>query len=162
MRLSIIVAMSAGGAIGYEGALPWHIPDDLARFKAITYGHAIIMGRKTFESLPHGALPGRRNIVLSRRQQPLDGCEVFGSLSEALDSCGERARLSGRDDEVFVIGGASVYRQALPMADKLYLTLVDCRPQRADTFFPSFDKAGWRETKKEKHNGFSFIELERR
>lgn len=162
MRLSIIVAMSADKAIGYEGRLPWHIPEDLARFKAITYGHTIIMGRKTFESLPHGALPGRRNIVLSRRQQPLDGCEVFGSLSEALGSCEEKAHLPDGDDEVFVIGGASVYRQALPMADKLYLTLVDCRPPRADTFFPSFDKTEWRETKKEKHDGFSFMELERR
>lgn len=151
--ISIIVAMSPNHAIGYKDRLPWHIPEDLANFKRLTMGHTIIMGRHTYESLPHGALPGRRNIVLSRRQNfAPPHCEVYNSLEEALSHC-------SKDEETFIIGGAEVYRKAMPIADKLYITLVDDNPENADTFFPQFNESKWIITKKEKHNGFSFIEL---
>lgn len=155
--ISIIVAMSANHAIGYKGLLPWHLPEDLAHFKQITMGHTIIMGRHTFESLPHGALPGRRNIVLSRnvREKPHD-YDICQSLEEALEKC------DCNNEEVFIIGGAEVYRQSLHLVRKLYITLVDTDPVEADTFFPSIDMEAWTETKKEKHDGFSFIELSRR
>lgn len=165
--ISIIVAMSPNHAIGYKGRLPWHLPEDLARFKSLTMGHAIIMGRKTFESLPHGALPGRRNVVVSRnfrnngshtgadsQTESFQGCDTYGSLREAMESCKS-------EDETFVIGGASVYRQVLPLADRLYVTLVDDNPPQADTFFPHWNKDEWTETKKEKHTGFSFIVFDR-
>lgn len=163
--LSIIVAMSPNHAIGYQGSLPWHIPEDLAHFKALTMGHTIIMGRKTFESLPHGALPGRRNVVLSRTITTLPGCDVFTNLQNAISNC--NGNLLGKsllsndvsDNELFIIGGASVYAEALPLADRLYITLVDTDPENADTFFPHFDLSQWVETKKEKHSGFSFITL---
>lgn len=147
--------MSPNHAIGYNGTLPWHIKEDLEHFKTITWGHTIIMGRKTFESLPHGALPGRRNIVLCKSHRQFKGCDTFSSIEEALKSCRE-------EQVVFVIGGSSVYKEALQYADKLYITLVDNNPTDADTFFPILNKDEWVETKKEKHNGFSFLELLRR
>lgn len=152
MKISIIAAMSPNHAIGFKGRLPWNIPEDLNHFKSLTLGHTIIMGRKTFESLPHGALPGRKNIVLSHKKQDIDGCDIFLSFDEALKSC-------AGDDDVFIIGGASVYKEALPFASHLYLTLVDKDPPHADAFFPSIDMTIWKETKKEKHDGFSFIEF---
>lgn len=153
--ISLIVAMSPNHAIGYCGSLPWHLPEDLAHFKQLTMGHTIIMGRHTYESLPHGALPGRRNIVLSRKPTfvPND-CEVYGSLEDALAEC-------STSDETFIIGGAEVYSAALPLANKLYITLVDDNPSLADTFFPHFNPKDWAITKEEKHDGFSFIELSR-
>lgn len=167
MTISIIAAMSANRAIGFRGALPWHIPEDLARFRLLTTGHTVIMGRKTFESLPHGALPNRRNIVLSHNfagtHSAFAGCDTFSSLTEALASCNGTAH---DKEEVFIIGGASVYQQALPLANRLYLTLVDNEPPQADTFFPEYDNGGWRIAKKEKHVsssgiGFSFIDFVR-
>lgn len=171
--ISIIVAMSPNHAIGYQGSLPWHLPEDLAHFKKLTMGHAIIMGRHTFESLPHGALPGRRNIVLSRKHDfaPV-GCEVYVSLEEALKECKKNNECKknvkcnknvecNNGDETFVIGGAEVYRAALPLADKLYVTLVDDNPSAADTFFPLFNLSDWTITKEKKHDGFSFLELHR-
>ena len=151
--ISIIVAMSPNHAIGYKGRLPWHIPEDLANFKRLTIGHTIIMGRHTYESLPHGALPGRRNVVLSSKHDyRLKDCEVYDSLEGALSHCNE-------DDETFIIGGAEVYRKALTFADKLYITLVDDNPKDADTFFPDIDFKKWKEKRKEKHDGFSFLEM---
>lgn len=150
--ISIIVALSPNRSIGFRGCLPWNIPEDLHRFKAITMGHTIIMGRKTFNSLPHGALPGRRNIVLSRKITHIPNCDVYPSLQSAIDSC-------NINDSIFIIGGASVYKEALPLANKLYITLVDNDPKEADTFFPSLDNSQWEEIKKEKHDGFSFLEL---
>lgn len=149
--ISIIVAMSPNLSIGYKGRLPWHIPEDLAHFKALTWGHTIIMGHNTYNSLPNGPLPGRRNIVLSKSIDEIKGCDVFKSLSESLKSC-------NNDDEVFIIGGASVYAEALPLADKIYLTLTDNDPRQADVFFPKVNMTEWKEIKKEKHTGFSFIE----
>lgn len=155
MNVNIIAAMSPNGAIGYKGAIPWHVAEDLAHFKAVTFGHTVVMGSKTYFSLPNGALPGRRNIVLSRKLDSINGCEVCHSLPEALSRCKV-------DGEVFIIGGASVYEEALPIADKLYLTLISSNPLHADTFFPRMDLQDWEETKKEKHDGFSFIEFVRK
>ena len=151
MKISIIVAMSTNRAIGFRGQLPWHISEDLKHFKALTTGHSIIMGRKTFESLPNGALPRRRNIVVSRTTKELKDCEVFSNIEDAIRAC------SG-EEEVFIIGGASIYEQALPLANYLYLTLVDANPAEADAFFPQIEEAQWQQIKKEKHQGFSFIE----
>ena len=143
--------MSPHHAIGAHGTLPWHIPEDLARFKQLTWGHTVLMGRKTYASLPHGALPGRRNIVLSQTITELPGCEVYRSLEEGLSHV-------SNEEEVFVMGGASVYREALPLATHLYITLVDNEPEAADTFFPNFDKNEWKRTKQERHQGFTFTE----
>lgn len=153
-KINIIVAAARNGAIGFKGGLPWHLPQDLEHFKDITWGHTIIMGRKTCFSLPHGALPGRRNIVISHTITEKQGFEVFPSLGEAFKACIDEA-------EVFIIGGEAVYRHALPFTSKIYLTLVDKEPEEADAFFPTIDKDEWKETKKEKLEGFSFIELER-
>lgn len=138
MRLSIIVAVAADGAIGRRGDLLFHISDDLRRFKAITLGHPVIMGRKTFESFPNGPLPGRRNIVVTRNAgYRHDGAETAGSLDEAL-------RMTAGDDEVFIIGGGEIYREALPMADRLLVTEIDARIADADTFFPPVPAEEWK------------------
>lgn len=150
MTISLIVAMARNRAIGINGSMPWHLPEDLAHFKAITTGHTIIMGRKTFESLPNGVLPHRRNIIVSRTMQNVNGAEVFASLEQAIAAC-------KGEEEVFVIGGGEIFRQAIPMANKLYITEVDTVPKEADTFFPEIDRQRWVEIKKEKHTGFSFI-----
>ena len=136
MTLSLIVAMSENGVIGRDGRLPWKLPADMARFKALTMGHPIIMGRKTYESIGR-PLPGRRNIVLSSQPGYAPaGVEVVPSLEAAL----ERVRA---EDEVFVIGGAAVYRETLPRADRLYLTLVEGDIE-GDTFFETPSAASWR------------------
>lgn len=142
MQINIIAAVAENGAIGYENKLIYWLPNDLKRFKQLTTGHTIIMGRRTFESLPKGALPNRRNIVLSRSTKEFEGCEVFATLKSALAHCGE-------DEEVYVIGGASVYKQALPLADRLCLTEVHDTPINADTFFPSY--SDWKESWREEH-----------
>ncbi|MBR4793646.1 MAG: dihydrofolate reductase [Bacteroidaceae bacterium] len=130
--ISIIVAIAQNGAIGYKGDLIYHLSADLKRFKELTIGHTIIMGRRTFESLPKGALPNRRNIVLTRQKGvSYPGAEVYASIDEALSRC-------SRDEKVYIIGGAQVYAQALSMADELEITLVHDSPAQADTFFPEF------------------------
>ena len=123
--INIIAAVARNRAIGYKNKLLYWLPNDLKRFKQLTTGHTIIMGRRTFESLPKGALPNRRNIVLSRSKTDFPGCEVFGSLSEAIAHC-------ATDEDVYVIGGASVYKQALAVADRLCLTEIDDTPEQAD------------------------------
>ncbi len=151
--LSIIACISKGNrAIGYNNQLLYHIKEDMVRFKELTIGHTIIMGRKTYESLPHGALPKRRNLVVSKTLREIPECEVVSSIEEAWKAEGE---------EIFVIGGESIYRQAIPLADKLYLTIVDDEPQQADTFFPSFNLEDWEMAKKEmrNENGLSFTFL---
>jgi len=162
MRISIIVAIAENNAIGLNNRLIYWLPNDLRRFKALTTGHTIIMGRKTFESLPKGALPNRRNIVLSRSGDAADfpGADLYRSLDEALATC---------DGEVYIIGGASVYEQALPIADRLCLTYIHDTPATADTFFPAWDADQWVETFREDHDTdekhshkYSFIDLERR
>ena len=142
-RLSIIVAMSRNRVIGANGALPWHLPDELKLFKALTLGHHIIMGRKTWESIGR-PLPGRRSVIVSR--QPgyrVEGAIVARTLQEAVAVC-------GADDEVFVIGGAEIFREALPLADRLYLTVVDADVE-GDTLMPAFDHAAWRELESRPH-----------
>ena len=114
------------------------------RFKALTTGHTIIMGRRTFESLPKGALPNRRNIVLSRQDIEFPGAERYASLEAALNQCRD-------EEEVYIIGGASVYQEALPMADKLCITHIDDTPAEADAFFPEIDPSIWKETSREAH-----------
>ena len=131
MSLNIIAAVAANSAIGYENQLLYWLPNDLKRFKALTTGHTIVMGRRTFESLPKGALPNRRNIVLSRSGQSFPGCETYASLAEALAHCTPA-------EEVYIIGGATVYEQALPLADRLCLTEIDDTPAQADAFFPPY------------------------
>lgn len=160
--LSIIACISKKHrAIGYENQLLYHIKSDMTRFRELTTGHTIIMGRKTFESLPNGALPHRRNIVISKTREQIAGCEVFASLEEALAGSKEAA-----EDECFIIGGASIYEQALPFADKLYLTIVEKEPEHADTFFPEINPAEWEVTEKEMRNEnglpFTFLTLYRK
>jgi dihydrofolate reductase len=152
--INIIAAVAKDRAIGFQNKLIYWLPNDLKRFKALTTGHTIIMGRNTFLSLPKGALPNRRNIVLSRTafsshtgedgRGLFPGCDVYPSLEEALAHC-------AKDEEVYIIGGASVYTQALSMADRLCLTEVDDTPKEADTFFPEY-KADWREVAREDHD----------
>lgn len=159
---SIIACISkVHRAIGYKNRLLYAIPSDMTRFRMLTTGHTIIMGRKTFESLPNGALPNRRNIVISKTREQIAGCEVFGSLEEALE-----ARKEAAEDECFIIGGASIYEQALPFADKLYLTIVEKEPEHADTFFPEINPAEWEVTEKEMRNEnglpFTFLTLYRK
>lgn len=144
--ISVIAAVARNLAIGFENRLLYWLPDDLKRFKALTVGHTVIMGRKTFESFPKGALPERRNIVLSRNKAAVfSGAEMFGSLEEALSHC-------GKEEEVFVIGGESVYKEALPIAQKLYLTEIEDTPRYADAFFPSFDIRQWELIQTSRHD----------
>jgi len=148
MKLVIIAALAQNGTIGDAGKIPWHISDDLKRFKRLTLGHPIIMGRKTFESIGK-PLPGRRNIILSRHPGP----DHFSSLEVALKSCG--------DETVFIIGGAEIYRLALPLADTLLLTHVH-RQVAGDTRFPDYDHSQWREISREDTPEYSFVEYQRR
>ena len=146
--ISIIANVARNRAIGFKNKLIYWLPNDMKRFKSLTTGHTIIMGRNTYLSLPKGALPNRRNIVLSRQYRSggfpnPPGCETFASLEEALKHC-------AADEDIYIIGGASVYRQAMPIADRLCLTEVDDTPAEADTFFPSY-KDDWKETWRENH-----------
>ena len=192
--LSIIACISkANRAIGYQNRLLYHIKSDMTRFRELTTGHVIIMGRKTYESLPNGALPNRCNIVVSKSRKELPNCEVYASLEEALtavtnktgrdkaeaDKAGRgkaEADKAGRDKaerdntiidkEYFIIGGESIYSQALPLADKLYLTLVNQEPSHADTFFPAINPEEWEVAEKEMRNendlSFTFLTLYRK
>jgi len=136
---TIIVAITSDkGAIGRSGDMLFHLRDDLRRFKALTSGHTVVMGRRTFESLPKGALPDRRNIVVTRNSRfHADNVETAPSLEAALE-------MSAADTETFIIGGGEIYAQALPLADRLQLTVIDApTPPDADTFFPPIDPADW-------------------
>ncbi len=153
MILALIAAVSRNRVIGKDGALPWHISEDLKRFKRITTGHTILMGRRTFESLGK-PLPNRRNVVITSRALP--GVETYRSLPEALDA------LSG-ESKVFVIGGGEVFSSLLDKVDELYLTIVE-REVEGDTYFPPYEHLlGTRfiETHREPHDGFSFVDYVR-
>lgn len=151
--ISIIVAIARHGAIGKDNALLWHISDDLKRFKRITSGHPVVMGRKTYESLGR-PLPNRINVVITRNTNfRAEGCTVVHSMAEAVS-------LFPSTEEVFVIGGAQIYTEALDIADKFYLTKVEAQYD-ADTFFPKWDPAQWREISCENHDGYSFIDYVR-
>lgn len=142
IRVNVIAAVAKNNAIGYQNKLLYLLPNDLKRFKALTTGHTIIMGRRTYESLPKGALPNRRNIVLSKTKNDFPLCDCYPSLEEAFNHCQE-------DEEIFIIGGASVYEQAMKYAQKLYLTEIDDIPEQADAFFPDYHD--WEMTSKEVH-----------
>lgn len=141
-NVSIIVAVAENFAIGKDNDLLFHLPDDLKRFKEITSGHTLIMGRNTLLSLPKWPLPRRRHIVITdRKSDHFNGCETVFSLDQALDKV-------EKEKEVFVIGGGLVYRQFYPLAAKMYLTLVH-KPFDADTFFPEIDFNEWQEISRE-------------
>ncbi|HEX5339745.1 MAG TPA: dihydrofolate reductase [Gammaproteobacteria bacterium] len=158
--LSLIVAAGENNEIGRHGEMPWHLPADLRHFKTVTLGKPVIMGRRTFESIGK-PLPERRNIVVTRnRNYRAEGCETVHTLAEALV-------MAAGEPEVMVIGGGELYREALPRAQRIYLTRVHARFD-ADTFFPMLDMAQWRETAREahpvdehNHHACSFLVLER-
>ncbi len=159
MSVTIVVARGRNGAIGKDGGLPWRLPADLRHFKAVTMGSAMVMGRKTFESLP-GLLPGRRHIVLTRdRAWQAAGTETAGSVDEAI--------ALGRGEPLSVIGGAEIIRLFLPVADAIELTEVHAEPH-ADTFLVGIDPREWREVGRDDHSpegerpGYSFVRLERK
>ena len=146
MTISLIGAMGKNRELGFGNKLPWHLPDDLKRFRETTRGHAVIMGRKTYESIGQ-PLPQRKNIIVTRNPDyRAEGCLAVSSIEEAFKAAGEE----GGDSEIFVIGGEEIYRLALPYADKLYLTFVDTALP-ADAFFPEFDENDWRVTYEEAH-----------
>ena len=158
--VSLIVAMDRARAIGSAGRLPWHIPADLKRFRALTTGHHIVMGRKTYESIGR-LLPGRTSVIVTRNPDyAVPGALVAHSVEEALTRC-------AGETEIFVIGGAQVYREALPLAHRLYLTEVD-GTFPADTWFPELPDATWRELSREHraesgpgYSGFDYVVIER-
>ena len=143
MTINMIAAVAKNRAIGFENKLIYWLPNDLKRFKALTTGHTIVMGRRTFESLPKGALPNRRNCVLTTSTAELPGCECFPSWEAFIASCQP-------EEDIYVIGGASLYSALLSKADRLCLTEIDDTPQQADTFFP--DYSDWHEQQREDHD----------
>ena len=154
--LAMVVAIGDNGAIGKDGKVPWRIPEDLKHFKNVTMGHAIIMGRKTWDEVGR-PLPGRRNLVVTRNPGlVLAGAEVFASLEDAI------AAARTTDDEPHIIGGCTIYAAAMPMATRIHLTEVH-RNVEADTFFPPFDRSPWREVDRRpaETEGVEFVTLER-
>lgn len=159
MIVSSIVAVGENNAIGKNNQLLWHMPADLKHFKDITSGRSIIMGRKTFDSVGK-PLPKRRNIVVTRQDIAIPGCEVVKSVEEGLELC-------KGEDEVFIGGGAEIYKLAMHLTDRIYLTIIH-KNFDADTFFPEIDNKIWKETEREDHApddknqyAYSFITLER-
>ena len=156
-NISIIVAIAQNFAIGKDNDLLFHLPNDLKRFKQITTGHPVIMGRNTLLSLPKGALPNRRNIVITDNPDEIfDRCEMVFSIEEAVEAV-------ENESEAFIIGGGTIYRQFFPLAEKLYLTLVH-RDFDADIWFPEIDYSQWevmaREDLFDEKNGFSYSNLD--
>lgn len=142
-NLSLIVAVAHNNVIGINNTLPWHLPEDLKHFRALTTGHHIIMGRKTYESLGR-LLPGRTTVIVTRNKDyKLEGALVAHSLEAAVDLC-------LNDDEAFVIGGAELYQDGLKLANQLYITEVDLEVT-GDAFFPAIDQQLWQETSREAH-----------
>ena len=155
MTVTLLAAVGRNRVIGRDNDLPWRLPDDLAHFKAVTMGHTLVMGRRTFDSIGR-PLPGRRTVVVTRQADwSAEGVEVAHSLPEAL----QRAVADG-DTEVFVVGGGQVYAEALPVATRLLLTEVDQSPE-GDTLFPEVDPADWSESARDQRDGFAFVTYER-
>ena len=156
MTISLIAALGKNRVIGNENSLIWKIPNDMKRFKAITTGKTVMMGRKTFESIGR-ALPNRTNIIITRdKNYRADGCIVVHSVDEAL-------KATSGSEEIMVIGGAQIYGQFLPIADKLYLTLIDAEFE-GDAYFPDYTKYKWKEVFREEHDekyNYAFVEMER-
>lgn len=161
--LSILVAVAKNGAIGKDNDLIWYLSDDLKRFKALTTGHTIIMGRKTFESLPKGALPNRTNVVLTKdKSKSFPNCLMLHSVEEIIEKYAEDA------EEHFIIGGGQLYTDLLPYANRIYLTRVH-HSFEADVFFPEINQEDWIVESEEKHSvsekneyAFSFVNLKRK
>ena len=160
-NISIIVAIAQNNAIGKDNKLLWHISEDLKRFKKITTGHTILMGKNTFHSLPNGPLPNRVNIVITDvKNERFEGCEMAYSIEEALEK-------ADPNKDIFIIGGGMIYKQFLPLANRLYLTVVH-KDFEADTFFPSINYDEWKEISKESFEAsgsndfsYSYLILER-
>jgi len=156
--LSLIAAIARNGVIGKDNTLPWHLPEDLKRFRALTTGHHIIMGRKTYESIDR-LLPGRTTVIVTRNPDyRVPGALVAGSLQHAVELC-------GNDDEAFLIGGAELFRDGLRLGDRLYLTEIDAEFD-GDVFMPPFNPTEWRETLRERHHSsqgwdYSYINYDR-
>lgn len=157
--ISVIVAIAENQTIGDKNALLWHIREDMVHFRTKTSGHPVIMGRKTFESIGR-PLPKRTNVVITRGNNSFEGCQVAHSLEEAVAMFPDK-------EEIFIIGGAQIYAQALPLADRLYLTIVH-RPYEGDTAFPTIDFTEWEEVHREEFERgeefefpFSFIDYQR-
>ena len=163
MKLSVLAAMGENRVIGRKGLLPWRLPDEMRRVKALTMGHCLLMGRKTWDSIGR-PLPGRTSIVITRSQSfEAPGAIVVGDFDAAVAAAREQG-----DDEAFVFGGAAIYALALPRADRLYLTRVDASPD-GDAHFPEFDEAEWELVSREEHAAderhavaFRFDEYKRR
>lgn len=157
-RINIVVALASNGVIGRDGGLPWHLSGDLRRFRDITWGHPIVMGRRTHESIGR-VLPGRPNIVVSRNPNcAAAGCVVVPDFAAALAA-------AGAVPEIMIVGGAALYAAALPACTRLFLTEVHAAVA-GDVYFPDFDRSAWRETSRELHRGegeydYSFVVLER-
>jgi len=159
MIKTIVVAISENHVIGKDNQLLWHIPADLKHFKDITTGHTVIMGRKTYESVGK-PLPRRRNIIITRQAITIEGCEVVNSIETALSLCKDEA-------EVFIVGGAEIYKQAISLTDRIYLTIIH-KEFEGDSFFPEINASEWKEVFREDHQPdeknplpYSFITLER-
>ncbi|PSQ17249.1 dihydrofolate reductase [Halobacteriales archaeon QS_8_69_26] len=160
VELVIVAAVAENGVIGAGGDLPWHYPEDLAHFKETTMGHPVVVGRNTYESIVDRIgepLPGRTNVVLTSRDLDLpDGAVRAGSVAEAM----ERARATG-SEVAYVVGGASVYRQFLPRADRMVITEIPESPE-GDTYFPEYDRTEWVERDREERGDLALVEYERR
>jgi dihydrofolate reductase len=159
MIVSIVVAISENHAIGKDNKLLWYLPNDLKHFKNITTGHTVIMGRKTYESVGK-PLPNRRNIIITRQNMTVEGCEVVNSIDAALALC-------ITEDEVFIVGGAEIYKQSLSKTDRIYITIVH-KKFEGDTYFPEIEGNIWKETEREDYEPdeknllpYSFITFER-
>lgn len=149
--VTVVAAVARNGVIGREGDLPWHLPEDMRRFKELTMGGTLVMGRRTYESIGR-PLPGRRTVVVTRQADwSAEGVETAGSLEEAIEKAG--------DGQVFVVGGAEVYRRALDVADAMVLTEVDAEPE-GDVYFPDIP-ANWRMTRREPRDGFTLTHWQR-
>lgn len=159
--ISIIVAVAKNGVIGDKNSLLWHLREDMIHFRTTTSGHPVVMGRKTYDSIGR-PLPKRTNVVITRDTNlAIEGCTVVHSLDEAV-------AMFDKSEEVFIIGGAQIYKQALPIADRIYLTVID-KEYEGDTSFPEIDYSAWNEISREEHSSgeefehpFAFITLERK
>ena len=158
LETAAIVAMSENRVIGRRNQMPWHLPEDLKHFKAVTLGKPVIMGRKTFESIGR-PLPGRLNIVISRNFAA-DGVVVTPNLAAAI-SAGTASADTPSPTEIMIIGGGQVYAESLPLLDRIYLTQVNRTISDGDAFFPALPAGEWRETARDDRDGFSFITLDR-
>ena len=157
MIISIIAAMDKNRVIGKDNSLPWKLPEDMKRFKKLTSNKPVIMGRKTFESIGK-ALPNRKNIIITRdKKYKAQGCIVVHSVDEALKAAKE-------NEEAMVMGGAQIYKEFLPLANKMYLTFID-KNFEGNAYFPEYSKKEWKEVKREEHKGngckYAFVDLER-